>query len=98
MAMTIRLADEAGPVLAGRGAAARLRAVIESQIGDEPLVVDFADVVAVSPSFADELFAKLDPTILAAERVRFENVAPAIGSIARYVIAARHGALPQNTP
>ena len=89
--MKIRLADYAGPVLAGRGVAADLRAKIEQNVGSEPLVIDFSDVVVISPSFADELFAKLDPTLVAGDRVRFENVAPGISSIARYVIAARHG-------
>jgi len=91
--MKIRLADDVGSVLAGRSAAARLRAEIEAEADSSTIVVDFADVVVVSPSFADELFAKLDPALVASDRVRFENVAPGISAIARYVVAARRGNL-----
>lgn len=90
-AMTIRLADELGAVLAGRGNAERLRSRVEHVARDEAqnVVLDFTGVITVSPSFADELFAKLDPTVRRSGRIEARNMGAGLRSIARYVEAGR---------
>lgn len=89
--MTIRLADEFGGVLLGRSNAEQIRNRIESAArgSDEPVVVDFQGIITVSPSFADELFAKLDPALRESDRVEVRGMSPALKSIARYVVAGR---------
>jgi anti-anti-sigma regulatory factor len=89
--MTIRLADEFGGVLLGRGNAERIRSRIESAARgtNEPVVVDFEGVITVSPSFADELFAKLDPTLRRSGRVEVRGMSPALSAIERFVVAGR---------
>jgi hypothetical protein len=92
---TIRPADELGPVLAGRGEAAALRAHVEQLVrSDGRVTVDFTGVLAASPSFADELFAKLDPALIDAGSVSFEHVPASLAAIARYVRAGRGSSLP----
>lgn len=55
----------------------------------EPVVViDLEGVDAMSPSFADEVFAKLADEI-SANQVRFENISPGIRSLARFVTLGR---------
>ena len=84
----IRPADDVGPVLTGRAVAALLRARVEEAVRDgDSVVVDFRGVEAVSPSFADELFAKLPGEL--AERVQFENVGTDLAALRRYVISGR---------
>jgi hypothetical protein len=93
--MTIRLAAEFGAVLAGRSSAARLRARIEEATDrGESVVLDFADVLAVSPSFADELFAKIDSDLHSSGRLDFQNLGRGTESIAKFVVAGRRGPLP----
>ncbi len=89
--MTIRLADEFGGILLGRSNAEQIRGRIEdaARDTDEPVIVDFEGIVTVSPSFADELFAKLDPTLRQSSRVEVRGMSPALESIARYVVAGR---------
>lgn len=89
--MTIRLSDEFGAVLVGRGAAKRLRLRIEeaARVNGEGVMLDFEGVLTVSPSFADELFAKLNPTLREAGRVQLQHMSPALESIARFVVAGR---------
>jgi hypothetical protein len=88
----IRPAELFGPVLAGRGVASHLRDRIEDALAQEQLVVvDLEGVEAMSPSFADELFAKLPPGAVEQGRVRFEHLTPALEPLARYVIAHRSG-------
>jgi anti-anti-sigma regulatory factor len=89
--MTIRLADEFGGVLLGRSNAERIRNRIEDAARgtDEPVIVDFEGVITASPSFADELFAKLDPMLRQSGRVEVRGMSPALESIARYVVAGR---------
>lgn len=92
---TIRPADELGPVLAGRGQATVLRRCVEQLARkDSAVVVDFAGVLATSPSFADEFFAKLDATLIEDGGVVFENVPASVTAIARYVRAGRGTNLP----
>jgi hypothetical protein len=88
MAM-IRPAEEFGPVLTGRSLAETLRARIETLAAAEPVVVDFDGVEAVSPSFADEIFAKLPVDLVRSGRVRFENVDDDLSVLVAYVTAAR---------
>lgn len=88
----IRPADEIGSVLAGRGEATVLRARIEQLAReDPPVTVDFSGVITASPSFADELFAKLDPGLIEGGEVVFEHVPPSVASIARYLRSVRAG-------
>lgn len=89
--MTIRLADEFGGVLLGRGNAERIRSRIEDAARGttEPVIVDFEGIITVSPSFADELFAKLDPALRNSGRVEVRGMSPALESIARFVVAGR---------
>jgi hypothetical protein len=86
----LRPADSFGSVLSSRFLAADLRAEIERLLESEgSIVVDFEGVEAVSPSFADELFAKLPRAAIESKQIRFENVGPSLMAIARYVIAGR---------
>jgi hypothetical protein len=58
-ASTFRLA-EFGALLGGRPLAATIRARITQEAAVHPVVVDLEGIQAMSPSFADELFAKID--------------------------------------
>ncbi len=92
---TLRPAEDLGAVLAGRSQASVLRAEVERLVAHgEQVIVDFGGVVAASPSFADELFAKLDPSLTETGRVKFENLSPRLEPIVQFVINNRHGALP----
>lgn len=86
--MMIRPADELGPVLAGRGLAATLRTRVEASLKAEgSIVIDFAGVESMSPSFADELFAKLPAPD--EERVKFEHLSDDLQSLVQFVIEGR---------
>jgi anti-anti-sigma regulatory factor len=88
--MTISLATEFGSVLVGRGTAARIRERVEAEAqASAPVVLDFSDVLTVSPSFADELFAKLPAELRTSERIRLDGMTPALESIQRFVVAGR---------
>ena len=88
----IRPADELGSVLVGRSIARLFRERVEAMIeASDDVVVDFEGVEAVSPSFADELFAKLPADLVDAGRVRFENVDSGLDALARYVVTGREG-------
>jgi hypothetical protein len=80
---TVNLAEEQGRVLTGRASAARIveRVAAELSAGDV-VVLDFAGVQAVSPSFADELFGKL-ASRLRSDNVRFANLSEHLTSVAR---------------
>jgi hypothetical protein len=92
-AMTLKPAEELGPVLTSRGRATALREAIEQAViaGDE-VTIDFIDVETMSPSFADELFAKIDPNLFTTGSVRFENVPEAVEPLIRFVIGRRRAA------
>ncbi|MEX1140982.1 MAG: STAS-like domain-containing protein [Thermoleophilaceae bacterium] len=86
----VRPADDLGPVLTGRTAAARLREEIERELAaDGEVTIDLEGVEAISPSFADELFAKLPREALSSGRVRFEHLDPSDSALARFVMAGR---------
>lgn len=78
-------------MLAGRGNAERLRGRIEAaaRAAEEPVVLDFDGVITVSPSFADELFAKLDASVKDSGQVEVRGMGPALESLARFVRAGR---------
>lgn len=84
----IRLVDEFGPVLAGRGRATQMRQRIERLArSGKAIVVDLEGVEAISPSFADELFGKLPVAI--GERISFQGTSPILDEIARMARTGR---------
>lgn len=89
--MTISLATQFGSVLVGRTVAAEIRKRVEvaAQDTDEPVVLDFAAVLTISPSFADELFAKMSSDLRGSHKIKLVNMSPALESIARFVVAGR---------
>ena len=90
--MTAIDAARQGAVLAGRAQAQALREEIEAATRDgNDVVVDFARVLSMSPSFADELFAKVDPELLGSGQVEFQHVSASIRAIADFVVRSRRG-------
>lgn len=81
--------DEMGDSLVGRQAGALLRERIVRCAGEGPVVVDLAGIASISPSFADELFAKLPADLVRARRVRFANASDDIRALARGVRGLR---------
>jgi hypothetical protein len=80
----IRLADEVGPVLTGRTVGARVRERIGACVlRGESVVVDFEGVEAISPSFADEMFARVPAEAVESGQVRFANLDDELLMIAR---------------
>jgi hypothetical protein len=89
----IRPADSLGPALTSRFLGADLREQIEAILSkDGSVVIDFDGVRAISPSFADEVFAKLPQDAIASGQIRFENLTDDLRVIAQYVTRARHAA------
>jgi anti-anti-sigma regulatory factor len=90
--MTIRLAEQIGSVLLGRGNAERFRQRVERAAeSNEHVILDFEGILTISPSFADELFAKLDPALRHSGQVEVRGMSPALESIERFVVAGRPG-------
>jgi hypothetical protein len=88
--MRIRPAERLGAVLTGRSVAATLRGEVEAHLKTgENVVLDFENVAAMSPSFADELFAKLPHDAWKAERVTVEHLDEDSAAFARILIANR---------
>jgi STAS-like domain of unknown function (DUF4325) len=88
--MKIRPADTLGAVLTGRSIAAALRAEVEEHLrSDEEVILDFENVAAISPSFADELFAKLPTEAWKSKRVIVEHLDEDSAAFARILIANR---------
>jgi hypothetical protein len=87
--MVLQLADEVGPVLAGRLDGARMRERVVEAVAAGEAVVDLDRVEAISPSFADEFFAKLPPGLLESGSIRFEHLTPEFEAIMRAVTDAR---------
>jgi STAS-like domain of unknown function (DUF4325) len=86
--MLMRPADELGPILASRSLAADLRRRLEEELaacGDA--VIDFDGVATMSPSFADELVAKLSQQDR--ERVEFLNLSDDLRALIDAVTAGR---------
>jgi hypothetical protein len=87
--VTFRLAETAGTLLGGRPLAAAVREAVAARAqAGEVVVVDLEGVDAMSPSFADELFAKLSPELLASGRVRI-NVTPQFAPLVQVMIQRR---------
>jgi hypothetical protein len=88
--LMIRPADELGSVLSGRFEAEELRSRIEGAAeSGQRVVVSFEGVEAVSPSFADELFAKMSAALLETGRVKFVDLDDDLLAIARFVAEGR---------
>ena len=86
--LSVRLAEEHGSVLAGRDLAKAIRRDVVGRVEQgEDVVVDLAGVVAISPSFADELFGKLPAAV--GESVQFENVSEHLAAVAKMARAGR---------
>ena len=94
MEMTlVRPAETLGPFLTGRAVAADLRTMVETELAhDGTVTIDFDGVVVMSPSFADELFAKLPRDAVEDGRVRFENLDDDLRALARFVFEGRPAA------
>lgn len=91
--MILKLVDVQGPVLTSRGRATVLRTSVECAAQDgQEVVVDLQDVLTMSPSFADEMFAKLSVELLDTGLVKIENVPPAVEPLLRFVIGGRRRA------
>lgn len=87
---TLKLSDELGSVLVGRIIGAQLRARVEvTARGGERVVLDFSDVVVVSPSFADEIFARMDQSLIESGAVTFENLDEDLLEVASFLRRAR---------
>jgi hypothetical protein len=87
---TLKLSAELGSVLVGRLPGAELRERIEEVArSGEVVVLDFADVIVLSPSFADEVFARLDPSLVESGSVRFENLDDDLLEVASFLRRAR---------
>jgi len=89
MPATLNPAEDHGTVLASRALAARLREQVEEQANLHPVQISLSGVETVSPSFADELFAKLDPQLLESGRVSFIDVHPDVDAITKTVMGRR---------
>lgn len=88
--VTIRPAEELGPVLSSRFGAEELRERIEAELATgAEVVVSFEGVIAISPSFADELFAKVPEDAVEDGRVRFVDLDDDLLAIARFVRTGR---------
>ena len=71
----IAVAKQFGTVLSGRSAGADLRAQIEELAKQGVVVVvDFSNVELATPGFADELFGKIDASLIDARRVQFAHL------------------------
>src|SRR4029077_2366790 len=87
---SMRLADEHGKVLGGRDLAKGIRHEVVRRVeAGEEVVIDLDGVIAVSPSFADELFGKMPASV--ASHVRFENVSDHLEDVASMARSGRPG-------
>lgn len=85
---TIRL-GEVGGFLGGRPLAARLRQQITEQAAYHVVVVDMEGIEAMSPSFADELFGKLDSSLWNSGRVSLIHVRKQLAPMVTVMIQRR---------
>ncbi|MDW5595933.1 STAS-like domain-containing protein [Conexibacter stalactiti] len=87
---TIRPAQQLGSVLVGRDDAAALRKDVRRRAArGESVVLDFAGVDVLAPSFADELLGKLPRELLTTGSVRVEHLDPASAALAQVQTYAR---------
>lgn len=85
----MRLAEEHGSVLGGRVLGQEIRGRIVRQVERGAcVVIDLEGVVAVSPSFADEIFGKL-PLEVREDQVEFVNVSEELRDAQRMARAGR---------
>lgn len=87
--MVLNLAEEAGSVLTGRFEAAGMRARVVAGAANGDVVVDLQGVNVISPSFADEFFAKLPPELIASGKIQFVHLTSEFAAIVRTVTAGR---------
>lgn len=86
----IRPAEEFGSVLVSRFLGAELRLRVEHLLDECDVVIDFAGVEAISPSFADELFAKVPAEgVQHRGRLQFKNLGAETRALARFVAEGR---------
>ncbi len=86
----IRLAEDYGRYLAGRGIAAVVREAAKKEMSEQgTVVIDFEGVRVATPSFADELFAgllaELGPQELR-DRVTVVGARPEVGRWIRHAL------------
>jgi len=87
----MKLAEEHGEVLGGRVLGQEIRArVVRLVEAGEVVTLDLEGVLAVSPSFADEVFGKL-PAEVGDNAVIFSNVSAQIQEVADMARAGRSG-------
>jgi hypothetical protein len=87
----MRLAERYGEVLGGRVLGEKIRVEVAKQVdAGETVVLDLEGVLAISPSFADEIFGKL-PAEVDDDRIEFVNVSEQIQAVANMARAGRSG-------
>lgn len=85
----MELAKEHGEVLGGRVLGEEIRAAVVGMVkAGEVVTLDLKGVLAVSPSFADEVFGKL-PAEVGDQQVTFVNLSPQIQEVAEMARAGR---------
>jgi hypothetical protein len=85
----MELAKEHGEVLGGRVLGEEIRAAVVRMVrAGEVVTLDLKGVLAVSPSFADEVFGKL-PAEVGDQQVTFVNLSPQIQEVADMARAGR---------
>lgn len=84
----MRLAEKHGEVLGGRILGEEIRAEVISLVeAGEDVEIDLDGVLAISPSFADEIFGKLPATV--GDHIRFVNVSDNLQAVAEMARAGR---------
>jgi hypothetical protein len=86
---TIRLLDQMGADISGRGSGEEVRGLVEHGVTE--VVFDLAGVESMSPSFADEVFGKLAQET-ARPSIRVVNAADDIVALIRFAVRQRTGA------
>ncbi|MDW5597166.1 STAS-like domain-containing protein [Conexibacter stalactiti] len=98
MSTTLRPAEIFGPGLVGRSVATPLREDVERRLAaGESVVLDFTGVMGISPSFADELLAKLPVDAWDEGRVQMIHLPRVQADFARMLITSRRMQRPEAT-